>query len=233
MKIAGMISPVGDVRGVQHEPGRARSVRSVALLAMATAMLAFGLAVTSPQAAQAASCQSGTAGVLRVSGAGGANLVADVTGMSREPGAAVKAWFPTGGDNQLFCKVRYGSSFMLVNVRSGLCLDASGPGPNPPIRYRGSLIIQWYCTRGLNQLWTTMNVNTLFDGYGQGPVGPFPYTRYLNNAYKNASGWWANGCLDVSGKNPTVLGAPLLLWDCQPWSTNPWNQFWSVLRDPA
>jgi len=110
----------------------------------------------------------------------------DVSGGSRENGAAIIQWDCHGGDNQQWNLVPVGSYYKLIARHSGKCLDVSGGSYDS-----GANIIQWDCHGGDNQLWRLE------------PTGSY-YRLVAKHSGK---------CLDVSGGSYDN-GARLIQWDC-------------------
>ena len=74
----------------------------------------------------------------------------DVSGASKEAGAQLIQWPPTGGDNQRFMLAGTGEpgTDRLLAIHSGLCLEAEGGGAAV-----GTRVVQGSWTGGSHQMW--------------------------------------------------------------------------------
>jgi Ricin-type beta-trefoil lectin domain len=124
-------------------------------------------------------------------------------------GAKVQMWNCWGGPNQQWAaqNCNYLQQCEIVNLWSGLCLDAQSQG----ITQNGDTVFVWTCWGGANQYW--------YVGF---PDASNFHWQVLNRA--------DGKCLDADANNPND-GAKVQLWDC--WYPSPMdllpapNQTWS------
>ncbi|MEN2740152.1 RICIN domain-containing protein [Microbacterium sp. X-17] len=118
----------------------------------------------------------------------------DVWGLSTADGAAVDQGNCNGGTNQQWQLQASGSSYQIVNVNSGKCLQPSGSA------VAGAVMVQQTCGTGATQLWT---------------ISP------TIGAYRSIVNTSSNLCLEVYG-NSTTNGAATNLWSCNGGANQTW-----------
>lgn len=179
---------------------RAMAVLVTAVVTFASLVTAAHAQVSSPGCNPLSSIRS----VGAPDGAGNTHVV-DIPHFSRAGGSTAEVFPYKGGNNQRWCFVQVSGSsdpvlYRVINVNSGLCLDADGATGSYP---NGTRVQQWSCHGGLNQQWQTERFR------------PWSRTFRLRNRTTDR-------CLDITAFG-TAPRTKLQLWDCH---ANGWNQKW-------